>query len=442
MSKKPNILLVAVDTLRADHLGCYGYRHPTSPRIDALASEGTLGERLFCPGIPTHPSFTTLYTGQHPIRHGIVSHGGKAQLPRETPTLPEVLLQAGYTTCAVDNLWRARSWFGRGYEFYVDPSIRRGLLLNVTCEEMNSRAVPWLRSHRDEPFFLFIHYWDPHYPLDPPAKYRDLFYRGDPFDKSNRSLEKWWDHPMGQMARDTWLRRPQGRITDADYVVAMYDQEIRYLDDGVAALLGTLDELKLAEDTLVVLLADHGTSLTEQGIFFEHHGLYDCTIHVPLIFRWPGHVPRGGRLPSMLQMSDVAPTILEAAGVPVPEEMEGVSAWKQVSGQQAGGGHDQVVSVECTWQAKWSLRTERHKLIVSRDAGVRGGPPRELYDLLADPREERNLYEALPDVARPLEEELESWIARRLRELGRKEDPLREQGISLRHLAAGAGAAR
>jgi arylsulfatase A-like enzyme len=435
MDRKPNIVLIGVDTLRADHLSCYGYHHPTSPRIDALAAEGALGERLFCPGIPTHPSFTTLYTGQHPITHGIVSHGGKAQLSRETPVLPEVLMQAGYTTCAVDNLWRARSWFGRGYEFYIDPSVRRGLLIDVSCEEINSRAIPWLRSHAAEPFFLFLHYWDPHYPLHPPTAYKDLFYRGNPFDPANHSLETWWQHPLGAMAKDTWLRRPQGLVTDSDYVVAMYDQEIRYLDDSIAALLGTLDELKLAEDTLVVLVADHGTSLTEQGIFFEHHGLYDCTIHVPLVVRWPGRVPRGTRVPSILQMSDVTPTILEAVGVEVPEEMEGRSAWKLLTGESVAGGHDRVFSVECTWQAKWSLRTDRYKLIVSRDTGLRGGPPRELYDLRADPGEERNIVEARRDVAATLEDELEGWIARRLRELGRPADPLREQGISLRHLA-------
>ena len=435
MDRKPNIVLIGVDTLRADHLSCYGYRHPTSPSIDALAAEGALGERLFCPAIPTHPSFTTLYTGQHPITHGIVSHGGKAQLSRETPVLPEVLMQAGYTTCAVDNLWRARSWFGRGYEFYIDPSVRRGLLIDVSCEEINSRAIPWLRSHTDEPFFLFLHYWDPHYPLHPPAAYRDLFYRGNPFDPGNHSLEEWWRHPLGAMAKDTWLRRPQGLVTDADYVVAMYDQEIRYLDDSLAALLGTLDELKLAEDTLVMLVADHGTSLTEQGIFFEHHGLYDCTIHVPLVARWPGRVPGGTRVPAMLHMSDVAPTILEAAGIEAPEEMEGRSAWKLFTGESTEGGHDRVISVECTWQAKWSLRTERYKLIVSRDTGLRGGPPREIYDLQADPGEKTNLIETRPDVAERLEDELESWISRRLQELGRQADPLREQGISLRHLA-------
>jgi len=313
--------------------------------------------------------------------------------------------------------------------------VRRGLLLDVSCEEINGRAIPWLRANSEEPFFLFLHYWDPHYPLHPPARYRELFYRGDPFDPANRSLEQWWQHPLGAMAKDTWLRRPQGLITDADYVVAMYDQEIRYLDDAVGALLGTLDELKMAERTLVVLLADHGTSLTEQGIFFEHHGLYDCTIHVPLVFRWPGRVPRGRRLPALLHMSDVAPTILEAAGIEVPGEMEGRSAWKMVTGRPAEGGHDQVVSVECTWQAKWSLRTDRYKLILSRDGGLRGGPPRELYDLVADPGEERDIAAARPDVAGRLEDQLEGWIARRLQELGRPADPLREQGISLRHLA-------
>jgi arylsulfatase A-like enzyme len=435
MTRRPNILLVAADTLRADHLGCYGYGHATSPRIDALAAEGVRAERLFCPAIPTQPSFTTLYTGQHPIAHNVVSHGGRAELDRATPVLAELLLQAGYTTCAVDNLWRARPWFGRGYEYYIDPSVRRGLLLNVTCEEINSRALPWLSAHREEPFFLFLHYWDPHYPLTPPPRYRGMFYEGDPFARDNHSLEPWWEHPLGAVARDTWLRRPEGPITDARYVVALYDQEIRHLDDGIADLLSTVDRLGLAERTLVIFMADHGTSLTEQGIFFEHHGLYDCTIHVPLIARWPGILPAGRRVPNVLQISDLAPTLLEAAGLPVPEEMEGRSAWRLLTGEESAGGHSRVVSLECTWQAKWSLRTPEHKLILSRDGGLRGGPPRELYDLRADPGEERDLAQREPALAGRLEAELEGWIAERLRRLGRTVDPLQEQGISLRHLA-------
>jgi arylsulfatase len=437
MNHKPNIVFIAVDTLRADHLGCYGYHRDTSPNIDRLAREGVLCERLFCAGIPTHPSFTTFYTGQHPITHNIVSHGGRAELSRDTPTLPELFLHGDYTTCAVDNLWRARSWFGRGYEYYIDPSVRRGLTLAVTCEELNARAIPWLRAHADEQFFLFIHYWDPHYPLNPPERYRDLFYSGNPTDPGNRSLDRWWEHPLGSLARDTWLRRPDGRVTDAEYVVALYDQEIRALDDSIGELVGTVDELGIAEETLIVFLADHGTSLMEHGIFFDHHGLYDNTIHVPLIARWPGTLDGGRRVAQMLQTPDVAPTLLEAAGLDVPREMEGKSFWKLVSGEATGGGSERVISLESTWQAKWSLRTDQYKFIIARDPGLNEGPPRELYDLQADPREEHNLVDEQPELASRMETELENWIQERLKALGRDEDPLVEQGISLRHLVMG-----
>ena len=145
--EKPNILLISVDTLRADHLGCYGYQRPTSPAIDALAGEGVLCERLLCPAIPTAPSYATLYTGQHPITHGIVAHPCKNELDQEAPFLPWHFLRAGYTTCAVDSLMRNRLWFGRGYEFYIDPSLRHTMLyLALTCEDVNARAIPWLRA--------------------------------------------------------------------------------------------------------------------------------------------------------------------------------------------------------------------------------------------------------------------------------------------------------
>ena len=184
-----NILLIVIDTLRADHLGCYGYPKPTSPMIDRVATEGVLFEQCFCPGIPTHPSHTTLYTGRHPISHNIVSLGGKVDLSDEIPVLPELLQRIGYTTCAVDNLYDTKRWFARGYEFYINPSARHPANLLVTCEEINARAIPWLKTHADERFFMFIHYWDPHTPYIPPRRYRRLFYNGDPCDPAHRSLE-------------------------------------------------------------------------------------------------------------------------------------------------------------------------------------------------------------------------------------------------------------
>jgi arylsulfatase A-like enzyme len=436
----PNIVLLSMDSLRADHLGCYGYRHATSPHMDALAAEGVLCERLLCPGIPTFPSYTTLYTGQHPMTHRIVSHPCRNELDQTAPFLPSVLMhQGGYTTCAVDSLMRSRLWFGRGYEFYIDPSIRHTLVyLAVTCEELNARAIPWMRAHAGTPFFLFVHYWDTHWPFNAPPRYRDLFYQGNPTEPTNRSLEAWWRHPLGAAARETWLRTSQGLVTDADYVRALYDQEIRYVDDGVGAVVGALDALGLAENTLILVTGDHGESMTEHGIFFDHHGLYDCTLHVPLIVRWPGRLPAGARLPHTLQVSDIAPTLIEAAGLPIPSEMEGRSFWKLLTGEERVGGHDRVISLECTFQAKWSLRTDRYKYILAREPDFYGNPARELYDLVADPKEERNVAGDRPAVAAAMEAELEGWIAERLQQLGRDQDPLREHGVSLK----GASAAR
>lgn len=432
MTREPNIVLISADSLRADRLGCYGYRRATSPFLDGMARRGALCERMFAPAIPTQPSHTTIYTGQQPIRHGVVAHGGRAKLAKTAPFLPELMLEAGYATCAVDTLIRERTWFARGYEYLIDPSIKHAFYASVTCEELNDRAIRWIKTAGAQPFFLFIHYWDVHYPYVPPPKYRDLFYDGTrPTDPSNRALDEWWTHPIGAMARDTWLRTPSGLVTDPDYVRALYDREIRYLDDGIATLMATIEEMGLAEDTLCVLLADHGESMTEHRIFFDHYGLYDQTIRVPFIAHWPGRIPAGIRLPEMLELSDVAPTLLDAAEVPVPDGMDGRSFYPRLMGEEAPSGHDRVIGLESTWQSKWSLRTETHKLILSREPDLLGNPMRELYDLRTDPEERQNVAELRRQDADELADELESWIAARIRTLGLPGDPVRTEGASM-----------
>lgn len=424
--------MLTVDSLRADRLGCYGYPRETSPQVDALAAESTLCERMFCSVLPTQPSYTTLHTGQHPITHGIVGHGGSAELSPSSPYISEVFLRAGYSTCALDSLWGEKGWFGRGYEYYIDPGIRHHLNLSVTCEELNARAIPWIRQHADSPFFLFMHYWDPHTPYTPPKAYQKLFYKGNPSDPNNHSLDNAWAHPISALVRDVWLRLPEGPVMDAEYVKALYDQEVRHMDDGIGEMLAALDDLGLAEDTLVIFVADHGESLDEHGIYFEHHGLYDATVHVPSIVRWPGRVPQGVRLPQMFQTHDIAPTIIEACGLDIPSAMDGRSFWKMLSGEQTQGGRDTIINLESTLQAKWSIRTNEYKFILARERDFYGTPMRELYDLHADPEENHNLAEERPEIATRMENELESWISRRLAELGKKEDPLREQGITMK----------
>lgn len=428
-----NVLLVAIDTLRADHLGCYGYRRQTSPNLDAFAGQGVLLERFYTPAVPTQPSHTTTYTGQYPITHGIVSHGGEASLSEDAPFLTELLQRADYTTCAVDSLRAMKPWFGRGYEFYIDPSLRLPHRHAATCEDINARAIPWLRRHAGEKFFLFVHYWDPHTPYLPPQRYRGLYYHGDPTDPARDTLAPLRDQPFGEWWLRGWLSEFPQPLRDAEYIVAMYDGEIRYADDGVGELLDALEHTGAGADTLVIVFSDHGENMYRHGVFFDHHGLYEGAIHCPLIARLPGRLSAGRRVPHLVQHVDLAPAILRACGVAVPAEMEGTDIFPLMTGDSDAPLYDKLVTEECTWQAKWALRTDEYKLIVSREKGrdLHGMPPRELYHLPTDPCELSNLAEQRPEIAAVLEGELEQWIARMMRKNGLPQDPLTAQGVTL-----------
>lgn len=424
-----NVLLIVVDTLRADHLGCYGYARDTSPHIDALAAQGVVFDPLIAPAIPTHPSFVTINTGQYPITHGVVAHGGTRGVSRSAPWLPSLMQKAGYTTCAMDNLGEWRYGFSQGYEFYIDPTRRRALSINCDNREINRRAIPWLKQHAGERFFLFVHYWDPHTPYLPPRAYRSLFYQGNPCDPDNHSLDALMDHPLGRTWRETWLNTLGDGITDAEYLKALYDAEIRYCDEGIGKLLRTLDALKLAGDTLVVLTSDHGELMYRHGIFFDHHGLYDGNLRVPLILRRPDLEP--GRIAHLVAHVDLAPTLLDLCDIPVPNAMEGVSLTPWLRGETTAPVRDFVVSQECTWQMKWAIRTRTHKFILAREEDFYHTPLRELYDLNADPDELHNVAPHDPETARALEQQLETWIADRMRRNGLSEDPLVAHGITL-----------
>jgi arylsulfatase A-like enzyme len=423
-----NVLMIAVDTLRADHLGCYGYHRDTSPRIDTFASTAAVFDTAFAAAVPTHPSFTTILTGQYPGTHGVVSQGG-APVPRGLPWLPSVFQRNGYTTCAIDNLADWRHGFGRSYEFYIDPTSRRNLAINADNRQINSRAVPWLKAHHGEPFFMMVHYWDPHTPYLPPRAHRNLFGKDlpdpdPPFDWSDFDR-----HPLGKTWRETWFNKLGPQAANPEYIVALYDGEIRHCDEGIGQLLGTLDEMGIADETLVVLVSDHGELMYKHGIYFDHHGLYDGNIHVPWILRHPSIQSR--RVGGLAANVDFAPTILGLCGLPVPEEMEGLDWSGHLLGKGEAPRRDFVVSAECTWQMKWGLRTRDRKFILAREPDFYGTPMRELYDLNEDPGEFRNLADEQPEKVAAMEAQLEDWIAGMMAKHGKNQDPLVAHGITL-----------
>ena len=425
-----NVLLVAIDTLSARHMGCYGYRRATTPFMDALVAENALFESLYCQAIPTQPSYTSLFTGQYAVTHGIVSHGGTRQLRPDAPWLPSLLQEAGYTTCAVDSLYGHKEWFSRGYEFYINPRLAGEYAQAVPCEAYNARAVPWLKGHAGEPFFLFVHYWDPHTPYIPPPRYRPLFYEGDPCDPANKTLEGLARHPFGQAWRK-WFDRLTPGITDAEYIVSMYDSEIRYADDGVRDLMDALLATGQADNTLGIIFSDHGEMMYRHRMYFDHHGLYDQDIHVPLIVRWPGVARRGLRVPHLVQHTDIAPTILDALGLKPPPAMEGTSLVPYLTGERSGPLYPYLVAEECTRMMKWAIRKDGYKFILARQRDYLNNPMRELYDLRADPDELHNIAGERNDLAAEMEAALEEWIATMMGKNGLTEDPLVLNGLTL-----------
>ncbi|MDF2961727.1 MAG: sulfatase-like hydrolase/transferase, partial [Paenibacillus sp.] len=388
------IIMISLDTLRADRLGCYGYSKPTSPYLDKIASEGVLLERAYAADIPTEVAHSAIFTGKIGLTTGVVSHGSDlSYLPKSVDWLPSKLKAAGFVTGAVDNMYNMKEWFARGYRHYINSSGKKRWIDGRT---VNDLAMPWLREHKEEDFFLFLHYWDAHTPYLPPDDYVTPFYgkEKDPFQSGNLSMDKAYSHAAYPFFKHHHYNQ-LGPVTDAGYINALYDAEIRYLDDLIRELDEYLITLGIQEETLLVLFGDHGESLTEHDIYWDHCGLYEQTVHVPVILRWPGHIPPGKRVNGLVQHADLMPTILDAvaqdapAGIDAaalrpPAGLDGQSLWSSIKGESSDTVNELFLS-ECAWQAARAVRTEQYKLIRYYDTGPFQRPPLELYDLLQDP---------------------------------------------------------
>lgn len=429
-----NILLIAIDTLSARHMSCYGYHKPTTPNLDEFARQGALCEALYCPSVPTQPNYTTTFTGQYSITTGIVAHGGHNELPSDAPYLTEQLQRAGMFTCAADNLAAMKGWFARGWSQYVNPAQHQKYIQWSDWRCYNEVAIPWLRerARAGEPFFMFVHYWDPHTPYLPPEELWYEFYEGDdPCDPENHSLLPLLEGYWGARWKQNWFSRLPEGVTDALFIEGLYDAEIHYVDEGFAQLMDALDDAGLADDTMVVVFSDHGELMFRHGIFFDHHGLYDPNLHVPLLIRWPERIKPGTVVTQLLQHTDLAPTMLEAAGASIPRAMEGDSFLDLLTEGSERVLHEFLITQECTWQMKWAIRTDRYKYIKARQRDIYGNPMCELYDLQADPGEFDDIATIRPDIASQLDAKLEAWISLMMRRNGLDEDPLVAHGITL-----------
>ena len=425
MAKQPNIVLLGVDSLLATHMSCYGYHRLTTPHIDRFAEGATLFEKTYSPHIPTTSAYASMLTGLDTFSTQVVALRHQGPLREEVKTLAEILRDEGYDTTCVGFSGPS----ARGFDTYLeysgwgpDDSGR-----SPKAENLNKTTLPELNrlidQNDEKPFFLFLRHMDPHSPYLPPAPYERMFYHGDECDPSNKSMEPVMTFKPFCDYFASWM--PPG-ITDKDYVIAQYDGAIAYMDACIQTLFNALETRGVLDETIVVINGDHGETLYDHECWFDHHGLYDVTLHVPLIIRYPGRVPAGERVTGYNQHKDLVPTLLELADIESDITFDGESLTSLMNGEITSYESEFYIT-ECTWMRKHGWRTPEWKLIVALEPDFHFKPPVELYNLIQDPDENNNLVEVHPDIVNVLETRMKSWILQREQETGLT-NPIMTQG--------------
>ena len=434
MAKKPNVVLFGVDSLLATHMSCYGYHRLTTPYIDRFAESGTLFEKTYCPHVPTTSAYASMLTGLDVFSTQVVALRHQGGLRPEVKTLAEILHDEGYETTCIGFSGNPSS---RGFDNYLNYKASWGSWAegrSPKAQSLNEVAIPELErmAGQDQPFFLFLRHMDPHSPYLPPEPYERMFYHGDECDPNNKSMEPVMTFKPFCDYFATWM--PPG-ITDKDYVIAQYDGAIAYMDACIQSIFNALEAMGIEEETIVILNGDHGETLYDHECWFDHHGIYDVTLHVPLIIRYPGNIPAGQRVPGFNQHKDLVPTILELAEIDTGIDFDGRSLIPMIN-NEVTSHESEIYLTECTWMRKHGWRTPEWKLIRALEPDFHFKPSVELYNLIHDPDENENLADTHPDVVELLTERMNAWIAKREAETG-LENPIHNQGDWHGHAGVG-----
>ncbi|RQR38170.1 sulfatase [Burkholderia sp. Bp9143] len=437
-----------IDTLRPDHLGCYGYHRRTSPNIDRLAADCVLFRNVHASDTPCLPSRTALLTGRFGIHNGVVNHGGVDADPviggpdrkfwsqLHFDSFPFRLQQAGLRTVSVSSFAHRHSAFHWYAGF--DEAYNVGKFGRETADEVFAIASDWLTRHgSDDNWFLHVHMWDPHTPYRAPASY------GEPF--ADDPLPPWLTEAVranhwqgcgphsaqectGFAPNDAALRRyprqPQ-QVPDMAAVRAMfdgYDTGVLMADEYVGKLLGQLAELGVMDDTAVLLSSDHGETLGELGIYGDHQTADQFTTNVPLLLKWPGLEP-GREYHAFHYQIDVTATILELLGQPVPDSWDGASFAKDLR-DGVDEGRDYLVVSQGAWTCQRGVRFGNWLMIATLHDGYHLFDDVMLFDLDRDPHELLNLAAERADVVAEGTALLKEWEAQVLPDAARGRDPL------------------
>lgn len=443
------ILYLDCDTLRADHLGCYGYHRNTSPNLDQVAAEGVRFTECWASDVPCLPSRAALYNGRFGIHTGVVNHGGLAadlrlegrQRGFKThgyhQTWMSRLRQAGFHTVSVSPFAERHSawWFYAGFnEMY-----NFGKSGHEIADEIEPVALDWIRRHgREDNWVLQVNFWDPHTPYRTPMDYGNPFEDAPPPDWL--TWERIREHYQGygpHCAQDCWgyapgtdeqlkryPRMPRNIASPADFKrwIDGYDVGIRYMDDRIGRLLNALDEQGVLSETAVILSADHGENQGELNIYGDHHTADRPTCNIPLIIRWPAM--RAGLVDQALHYNvDLAATVVDLAGGTIPPEWDGLSFGETLR-TGAPCGRDYLVVSQCAWACQRSVRFGPWLLMRTYHDGLKDLKPMMLFNLDEDPHETNDLADENDAVVNEGLALLERWTTKQMATADSDVDPL------------------
>lgn len=390
----PNILLISIDTLRADRLGCYGYGPPTSPFLDDLASRGLRFANFFVNTHGTTPSHTTVLSGLYQETHGVSytlpGHTGPLTgIGDEVPLVQEEFQRHGYTTLGITGGGNVGKKFGfaRGFDVYDD----RGRGIQREARRLLDAIG---RAPEGKPIFAFLHTYEVHSPYQPPPRILARFTDGDEHVEESRDEHHRFDTSSANLLKhshDAWRLSPE----DLDHITDSYDAGIRYTDNRLRFLFEDLAALGFLERALVVVTSDHGEEFGEHGGLLHRELLYDELLRVPLLISGPGVEP-GQVVDAQVSSVDIAPTLLAYAGIEIPAHLQGRDL--------LAGKIDDAPAFAQYGGQRFSIRTASWKLIENIEAGSA-----ELYDLGKDPQERRDVAAEHPEVVAKLLRQLRQW---------------------------------
>jgi len=396
-----NVLFIVVDTLRADHLSAYGYARDTSPALAKLAEGAVRFDRAYAPAPWTKPSVASMFTGQYPHRHGL--NFVLATLPASAQTLAERLSQAGFATAGVvsHGFIGPKNGFDQGFEVYDDHEAKGHSY--VSTVGVTDRALKLLEKldEQERPFFLFVHYFDPHYEY---RRHRQYGYAPESVGRLRG----------GENIHDLREMGPSLAPEEVEFLESVYDEEVRFTDAGIGRLLAALAQRGLEDDTLVIVTADHGEEFFGRGWLGHTRTLYDEVIHVPLVIRVPGSGARKRVVDAPVSLASLAPTILDYLGIDAPDAgFQGPSLRPLIDGSGDVDlppvrsevrfivlGSNSPLAEKVAY--KQAVIDGRYKLIKDFRAQTY-----ELYDLAQDPGETENLASSRPELLRQMLVELD-----------------------------------